>query len=222
MSEFDYKDLSTTNHGNQRWYICDEETVLPSITTILGGTQPPEKAKKLADWAAAIGQANAKAHTKKACIRGENVHLMIEHLLGGQEINVPEASDLDRKLFTSMKLPLRKISKVYGLEVALFSKVLGVAGRTDCVGEFAELPSIIDFKTSGRPKNDKEVEDYWLQCTFYALAHNEMYGTDIMQGVIIMGVENGLPLVWKKDLYEFISPLATRIEEFYTKMSKNI
>lgn len=220
MSQIEYRELSTVDYNGQRWYQCEADTILPSITTVLGGTQPPEKKKALSDWANAIGQANAKAHTKRACIRGENVHLMIEQMLRNEDINVPAASDADRKLFVSMKLLLRRITSVYGLEVPLFSKVLGVAGRTDCVGEFAGVPSIIDFKTSGKPKSDKEIEDYWLQCTFYALAHNEMFGTDIRQGVILMGVENGLPLMWKKDLYECITPLANRIEGFYQNMAQ--
>lgn len=193
----------------------------PSITSVLGKTMPVEKANKLQAWVAAVGEMHAKAHTEKAALRGENVHLMIEQYLKGEEVNVPRASLSDKQMFQALKLPLKKINEVWGQEAALYSHVLGVAGRTDCIGVYDGIPSIIDFKTSGRVKNDKDIEDYWLQCTFYALAHNEMFGTDIMQGVIIMGVENGMPMVWKKNIYEFIEPLANRIDEFYKKLAAN-
>jgi hypothetical protein len=217
--KFEYPSIQSADFQGKRWYDVDGDNVFPSITTVLGRTMPVEKQNKLQAWTKAIGELNAKHHTEKAILRGENVHLMIEHHLMGIPINVPNASYNDKLMFQSLKLPLRKINEVWGQECALYSHVLGVAGRTDCIGLYDQAPSIIDFKTSGRIKNDKDIEDYWLQCTFYALAHNEMFGTDIQQGVIIMGVENSMPMVWKKQLYEFIEPLALRIDEFYAKLT---
>ena len=46
--------------------------------------------------------------------------------------------------------------------------------------------AIIDFKTSKKIKKEEWIVDYYLQCCAYALAHNEMYGTNIQKGVILM------------------------------------
>jgi hypothetical protein len=137
--------------------------------------------------------------------------------LNGEDINCPAASIEDKGIFNSLKFKLKKISEIYGQEVALYSDVIGVAGRCDCIGVYEGSEAIIDFKTTARVKNDKDIEDYWLQCCFYALAHNEMFGTNIMTGVILMGNLNGIPQVWKKDLKECIVPLVERAESFYEK-----
>jgi hypothetical protein len=42
-----------------------------------------------------------------------------------------------------------------------------------------------------------------------------MFGTDIENVVIIMGVVNGFPAVFQKSIYEFIEPLANRVNLFY-------
>jgi ATP-dependent exoDNAse (exonuclease V) beta subunit len=217
--KFAYPQLTSSDFRGQRWYHIDEDTVYPSITTILGNTEPVEKKNRLQAWVNAIGATQAKQHNDRAKLRGEQVHLMIEQFLRGESINVPGATDLEHRMFQSMKLPLRKIHEVWGQECALFSTLLEVAGRTDCIGIYDGVPSIIDFKTSGRFKNDKEIEDYWLQCAFYATAHNEMFGTNIQQAAIIMGVENAMPMVWKKTITdEMMLTLITRAQEFFANL----
>jgi len=51
------------------------------------------------------------------------------------------------------------------------------------VGIYQEAESIVDFKQSNKKKQRKWIEDYKLQLAAYALAHNEVYGTNIVQGV---------------------------------------
>ena len=60
------------------------------------------------------------------------------------------------------------------------------AGTTDCVGVHKGEEAIIDFKTSKKIKKEEWIEDYYLQCCAYAMAHNEMYDTNIKKGVILM------------------------------------
>ena len=76
----------------------------------------------------------------------------------------------------------------WGSEVPLYFP--GVyAGTTDCVGVYRGEPAIIDFKQSNKVKKEEWIEDYKLQLCAYAEAHNELYGTDIQQGVILMAVK---------------------------------
>jgi genome maintenance exonuclease 1 len=47
----------------------------------------------------------------------------------------------------------------------------------------------MDFKQTNRPKKREWIEDYFLQLAAYAAAHNEMHGTTIDQGVILMACQ---------------------------------
>ena len=60
------------------------------------------------------------------------------------------------------------------------------AGAADCIGIYENKESLIDFKNSNKPKKDEWIDDYYLQCAAYAMAHNIVYGTNIMQGVILL------------------------------------
>jgi len=60
------------------------------------------------------------------------------------------------------------------------------AGTTDLVGQYKGNPAILDFKQTNKPKKLEWVEDYFLQLTAYAIAHNEVHGTNIREGHIFM------------------------------------
>jgi ATP-dependent exoDNAse (exonuclease V) beta subunit len=57
------------------------------------------------------------------------------------------------------------------------------AGATDVVGIYDNEESIVDFKQSNQIKKREWIGDYKLQLAAYALAHNEIYGTNIQKGV---------------------------------------
>jgi genome maintenance exonuclease 1 len=120
-----------------------------------------------------------------------------------------------------LKVALNKVNTVYGQEVVLYSHDLGIAGRCDMIADYEGELSIVDYKSSTRAKNKEDIEDYWVQTAFYALAHNEMFGTKIEKLVILMGVENKLPMVFKHRITDdLIVQLAARTGEFYDEMEK--
>jgi genome maintenance exonuclease 1 len=75
-----------------------------------------------------------------------------------------------------------KLNEYWGLEVTLYYPGL-FAGATDVVGIYEGAESIVDFKQSNKPKRKEWIEDYKLQLAAYALAHNEVYNTNIQKGV---------------------------------------
>ena len=77
------------------------------------------------------------------------------------------------------------ISQVYGCEISLYYPDK-YAGKSDVIGIHNDELSIMDFKQTNRPKRRQWVWDYFQQLAAYALAHNELYGTDIEKGVILM------------------------------------
>jgi genome maintenance exonuclease 1 len=120
-----------------------------------------------------------------------------------------------------------KITEVWGSEVPLYFPEL-YAGTTDCVGVHDGDESILDYKQSNKPKKLEYIEDYFIQLTAYAMAHNEVHGTNIRKGVILMCVKPPeiSPGVWGDPQYqEFIlkpedfdywtERWCKRVEEYY-------
>lgn len=217
--QFNYPSYQTVDVKGKRFYQIDDETFFPSITTVLGTTQTEEKAAALEGWRNWLGKEKAATETKRAADRGTQVHLMIEQFLKKEPINCPAATPTDIAMFNSLKLKLRAINRIYGQEVTLCSRLLEVAGRCDFIGEYEGIPVIADWKTSTNIKNLEMVQDYFIQATFYAIAHNEMFGTEIEDIVIFVGVEKGLPQVFKKKITsEFVDQLMERTDKFYKEL----
>ena len=209
LDTFAYREHETINADGKRIYVCGDDKYYPSITTVLGQSLPMEKQNVLNAWRARVGNKEADRVSKAACDRGTNTHLMLERFLRNEDPRIEEFPDDHAKIFKSLKLELKKINRVYGQEVVLFSDLLGVAGRCDLVAEYQGTIAIVDYKTSSRVKSADEIGDYWLQACAYALFHNEMFNTSIDKMIILMGVENKLPLVFKRTITDDL------ILEFY-------
>ena len=57
----------------------------------------------------------------------------------------------------------------------------------DAIGIYEGEDAIIDFKTAKKMKKREWIDDYFMQGCAYALAHNEMFGTDIKKSCNIDG-----------------------------------
>jgi hypothetical protein len=68
---------------------------------------------------------------------------------------------------------------------------VGLAGRTDCIGEFDGVPSVIDFKSSNYPKSEDAIQDYFMQATAYSLMWQDRTGQELRNIAILIGVEDG-------------------------------
>lgn len=216
---FTYQDFPATMVTGKRIYQISQEKYYPSITTVLGGTLEPAKANALENWRKRIGHAKADQVSTAAANRGTNMHTMLERAVRGDDPKIEEFPVEHVNMFKSLRLELRKINKVYGQEVVLYSDILGVAGRCDLIAEYQGELAVVDYKSSTRAKSADEIGDYWLQTAFYGIAHNEMFGTDIKKLVIMMGVENKLPMIFRKTIDdELLLKLAERVSEFYERL----
>lgn len=222
--KFNYPSLTASQFKGMRFYETPNGKFYPSITTILGNTIPEEKAVALKKWQQSLGVAAAAAKTKAAADNGEAVHLLAERFLKKEELIRPSDNftQADISGFNALKLKLKKVDEVWAQEVSLYSDLLELAGRVDCVGVYDGKPAIIDFKTSVRLKTKEQVEDYRLQITAYSIMHNELFGTDIVDGVILMTSAGGFPQEFRVDLTKYITPLVARVDEFYHKLYKDI
>ena len=80
-----------------------------------------------------------------------------------------------------------RINEIWGQEVQLYYSGLW-AGTTDIVGVYNGVPTIMDYKNSRRVKTRDDVDDYFMQGCAYALAHNQLFNTDIRSVAVFMCV----------------------------------
>jgi genome maintenance exonuclease 1 len=181
---FIYPASSRSLIKNERHYELGTEK-LPSVTTILAATQPEEKRLALEAWKARVGEVEANRTRDQAAERGTSMHRILEGYMLGQ--NHLDLTDLGQNAHTMAQQIIDKglkdrLTEFFGLEVTLFYPGL-YAGATDVVGIYDGGESIVDFKQSNKTKRREWLEDYKLQLAAYALAHNEVYGTNIQKGV---------------------------------------
>ena len=185
-SPYEYGVFPSEDRKGARFYDCNGEK-LPSVTTILSGTKEGDFLKK---WIQKVGEEEAERIRSEAATRGTYMHDILEKQIvnGGIWEYKPENAEQKRALKmagTIMDQGFPNISQVYGCEVSLYYPDK-YAGKTDVIGVHDDELAIIDFKQTNRPKRRQWVWDYFQQLAAYSLAHNELYGTDIEKGVIMM------------------------------------
>ena len=210
--------------NEERHYDIDAEK-LPSVTTILQATQPEEKRAALAAWKARVGEAEANRTKDQAAERGTSMHRILEgYMLGQYHLDL---TDLGQNAHTMAQQIIDKglkdrLTEFFGLEVTLYYPGL-YAGATDVVGIYDGQESIVDFKQSNKTKRREWLEDYKLQLAAYALAHNEVYGTNIQKGVNLICTRDNYYQEFVFEGEEFRQAKfewLKRVDIYYTNKSK--
>jgi hypothetical protein len=207
------KEIKAETFPDGRYYVLEDGTRLPSVTTVLGAMS---KADILA-WRKRVGDEEANKISKKASSRGTNVHSICEQYLNNNADYMKKIMPDALEMFQSIKPLLdENVSDIWYQECALFSKKLGMAGRVDLIAHWNGKLSVIDFKTSKRIKTRDKILSYFWQETAYALMLEEMIGTPIDQIVTVMAVEDSTPLVFIEKTQDHIDGLVKAID-FYNK-----
>ena len=189
VSKYTYKQLSRDDSSGRRLYATPDGNRVPSVTTILDKTKPAEAREALANWRKAVGEKKAQEITSEAAGRGTRMHKFLEDHIKGIPLKESVTNPFAQQSLDMARMVIAqgfwKVDEVWGNEVPLYFPEL-YAGTTDCVGLHQGDPAILDFKQTNKPKKEEWIEDYYLQLTAYALAHNEVHGTNIRKGVILM------------------------------------
>ena len=183
IKKYNYAEL-TRQDGDARLYLTPDGESLPSVTTVLNKTKDKAFLKK---WRARVGEAAAEKIIRDSAQTGTALHLYIERLVNGEQykdltkIGI-HAEKMAKKI---VEEAFKDITEIWGSEVHLYYPGK-YAGTTDMIGVYKGRPTIIDFKQTNRPKKREWIQDYLMQLSAYAMAHNKLFGTDIDQGVILM------------------------------------
>ena len=204
-----YDDLVADTQPSGRTYIDPDGNRYPSITTVLSILNEEE----LAAWRKRVGDSEANKIGNRAAARGTQVHNIIEKYLLNEDIT--DYLPYVRQSLNNIRPILDEhITTIYGLEVPLYSRYLGLAGRCDCIALFDGVPSIIDFKTSKRPKKPEKIPNYFAQMAGYAVMWEERTGMPITNTVIVMDVDDHEPIIFREHRDNHIQLLIDTKKEY--------
>lgn len=187
----------------KRYYFLPDGRKFKSVTTIIG-----EKTDKtsLLEWRKRVGEKEANRVTAVATRRGTAIHSMCEAYVLNKPDFADKKSPIDVVTFKGLQELLNKhVDDVFGIELPLYSTMLRAAGRSDLIAKFDGTLSIIDFKTSTRVKQEKWIENYFIQSTVYSIMFEEIYGIKVPQLAIMMAVDNDEPQLFVKKTKDYYS-----------------
>jgi len=202
--------IKQININGVRYYDTPDGTLI-SITSLLKNFTP----EGILEWRKAVGEDVANEVMRAAADRGSKVHKIIENCLSNKPENdlVGNYGELAARMFSQMVPALDKIDRIRALEKGLYSTRFGIAGRVDCIAEYDNELTVIDFKTSTR-KRDERNETHLVQASFYSLAWEERTGEKVNQIAILTTTEDGKLDVYRDDPSNHIDRLEEMIEEY--------
>ena len=203
--------ITQKNLPEGRRYVSEDGKAYPSVTTVLSKTKDMTH---LNEWKKSVGEEEANRIMTHAAKQGTAVHDAIESYV----LNQSYPCDL-MPMQLQMVKGLREvadnhISEVLTTEAALMSDHLQTAGMVDCVCVFDGKVSILDWKTSRKPKIRDWIHDYFMQESFYAVAFEEMTGIPVAQLVTVMACETGETLIFKEKRDDWIGEFIKRRSQF--------
>lgn len=211
--KFDYPEVvfeSTTENG-RIYSLRDNQGILhqslKSVTTILSSCMDNREA--IEKWRNTIGHKQADEITKRSTDRGSIMHDILYYRLIDEPYKnkfkpnfmFSHAEKMADTIYTYLNTNL---DELWGAEVPLMLPPF-YAGRTDCVGVYRGIPSIVDFKNSYKEKKEEHMESYFLQCAAYALAHDFLFNTKITQAAILICNSDDITareIIIKDELFE--------------------
>lgn len=222
-NKFDYAKLNRVDTEHGRRYVSPDGEKLPSVTTILEATKSQESKNALMQWRKRVGEQKAKEITTEAASRGTRMHKFIEDYIKNGVISEPGSNPYSiqsHKMATNIiQQGLIHCNEYWGTEISLFYPKV-YAGTTDLAGIHNGAEAIMDHKQTNKLKKKEWIDDYFIQLCAYALAHNELYGTNIQKGVIFMCSADNVYqefIIEGNEFKSWADRWYGRLEEYYTK-----
>jgi genome maintenance exonuclease 1 len=179
--------------------------IFPSVTSVVGW----DKQNFFAEW-----RRKNPEESRRVLARGTKLHSLIESYLNNEILDFDNMLPNFKVLFNQIKPELDKIQNIVAIETPLWSKTLGLAGRTDCIAEYDGKLSIIDFKASSKEKRKQDVESYFTQATAYALMFQERTGIIVENFAILISCEDGLTQVFQNKPIKYVKKLKNVIVSY--------
>lgn len=179
--------------------------IFPSVTTVVGF----EKQQFFAEWR----KKNAQ-ESNRVTKRGTEFHSLIEKYIKNEEIDFDSIMPNMVDIFCTIQPSLHRIDNIRLIEAPLWSSLLGLAGRTDCIADFDGKLSIIDFKASTKQKRNKDIDNYFMQATAYSMMLQERTDIKVDQFAILIACEDGTNQIFIDKPINYVKPLKEIIDRY--------
>lgn len=226
INEFYYPTsfIRSDTEGKGRTYDVKDQIALASVTTILGDTKDKSF---LTEWKKRVGEEKAKKIVSDAAKRGTSMHHIIEGWVSGQQHL--DLTPIGQNAHSMAKQIIKngledRLEGYYGIEALMYYPGL-YAGSADLVGLHEGEIAIIDFKQTNKPKREEWIEDYFLQLSAYAMAHDYVYGTSIDKAMIMMcSVDNYYQewIISGAQLKHYKHEFLRRVDQYYGKIDQGL
>lgn len=181
---------------------------MPSVTSVLSETMPSSKRYGLKRWKENLGAAECEAYLARCIERGNQFHTAVEdYLLRG----------VDSKKINPVRQVIKDIDEVQFIEKSIYHGA-GFAGRIDAVVTYKGKPTILDWKTSSKPKKKGFLTDYFLQTTAYSQGLYKNTGI-VADNILIVVVVDGYDEAFtyhksRADIQTYWDMFISRLNEF--------
>ena len=216
--KYTYEKLKRVEVDGKRRDAAPGGAPVASVTTILSNTKDMSH---LIAWKKRVGEQKAQEIVTEASGVGTRMHHYLEKYVETGEWTQPGSNPYAQQahmMATQIKeQAMVHVDEIWGSEVPLYVPNI-YAGTTDLVGTYKGQPCIMDFKQTNKPKKTEWVVDYFLQLTAYAIAHNEVHGTNIREGHVFMCSRAGEYQqfdIWPDEFDEWEQEWWKRVYQYY-------
>ena len=219
-NKFSYPKSTKSIYNGSRHYMIDGER-LPSVTNIIKKTMNLEDKEALERWKKQ--NKDSEVIMRESSNRGTLMHNylseMIMHRMNGELI---EQVNLPKKMAeTIISNGINNyVKEVYASEEIVFFPGKYAGTMDALISTHDNKLQICDFKQKNSPAKREwsSIREYFTQIILYATAHNEVYGTNIQSGIILMCTPN---LIFQKfeiegqEFHDLQVEAMNRVEQYH-------
>ena len=214
IAKYNYPKYNINYIKDIKYYSLNQNINVPSVTSILrymrGGIN--------------LRPFNSKITSSMEI--GDFMHNYLENYIHGREnIHIDSKNfSLAKKLAkTVIDNMVTNLDEIWGSEVSVAYKNQ-YAGTIDLIGMIDKKLCIIDYKSSYKKKSIEELEDYFLQCAAYVIAHDWQFNTNVDSIIIFQVIRNGdfeKNIITKPELDIYKEKWFDNLEKFNAKIAKD-
>ncbi|WP_202925136.1 PD-(D/E)XK nuclease family protein [Myxacorys almedinensis] len=205
--------------AGKQYYVSAEGMRVPSVTTILNATKPPEDWDRLMNWKQQVGASQAAQITQTASRRGTGTHRQIQRYLEGKEV---ACSETVLPYWESVLPVLSAVEQVRLVEGLVVHDKLRYGGVVDCVASYEGVPCVCEWKTADKPKRSLErLYDYPLQMVAYWGAVNRLYDLDLQNALLVVALPHQpAEVFWFEQaaIAQYWQQWEARVEQYWRRM----
>ena len=189
-----------------------EKGIYPGVTRILSATSDNSGIEA---WRQSVGEEEADRILKESQEIGNSLDdLLLKSFLPDFDKNLYK-HEISYYLYVQLSMSLRKIKPI-ALQLKIWSEDLKVMSYLDCLGYYEGELSLIDFKNTRKIKKPEHYHNYLLQCTIYCLILKKLFGINVRQIILLMGVRDSVaPQIIKERTKDYVKEAYARIIEYH-------